>query len=211
MSPLLRRLLFPVYVFFVNWSKQTEQDEDERPQETFIWKDAWFFLWNKFFWSFGRKTIAPYVKTVKPLVYEEWSSEEIADLERFQALAHRDAHNRDMHDKIFRSTRYALAPDTALALCRIYEHAMLAAPWHYGLEARKRAKNLVRNFFLFSLLVFIALCVVSAPPQSALLWLRFYSFFTTLALLSGWYASVRLYHLARETTRMRTKRNAPKL
>ena len=211
MSLILKRLLFALYVFFVKTHTATIKNMGNDLPETFIWKDAWFFLWNKFFWSLGRKTIAPYIKTVKPLLYEEWSKEEIEDVTRFQELAQRDAGARDMHDKIFRTTRYVLAPDTAIALCRIYEHAMLSAPWQYGLDARLRSKKRLRNIFFLFLLLFVTLCSIATTPAPLLSWAIFYCFFAMLGSLSGWYASVRMYHIARETTRLRAKRNAPSL
>ncbi len=211
MSQILKRLLFSVYVFFVKSRPETIIDSGNDLPATFIWKDAWFFMWNKFFWSLGRRTIAPYIKTVKPLLYEEWSHEEIDDFNRFHELAQRDAHARDTHDKIFRTTRYVLAPDTTLALCRIYEHSMVCAPWQYGLEARLRAKKRLRNIFFVLFVLFVTLCSSAVEPSRFFSWVIFYNFFAMLGSFSGWYASVRLYHIARETTRIREKRNAPSL
>lgn len=159
----------------------------------------------------GRITIAPLVTTVKPLVCEEWSKEEHADYQRFSDLAGRDNREREFHDRLIHSTRYKLAHDTTEALCRFYEHSMLAAPWQYGVEARRRAKTQLRNIFLASLVVFVLLCNVDFLPVFYLAWARLICFFTTFIALSGWYASVRIYHIACETERLRAKRNAPSI
>jgi len=159
----------------------------------------------------GRSTIAPLVTKVKPLVYDEWSSGEHRDYERFSELSSRDNRARELHDRILHTTRYKLAPDTIEALCRFYEHSMLAAPWQYGMEARRRAKTQLRNFFIVSLVIFIFLCNVDFIPAYYLAWARLIGFLATCSALSGWYASVRIYLIARETMRMRSKCHAPSL
>jgi hypothetical protein len=200
MIHFLRRLLFHIYVYFIQ--RQAPISVREAPR--FIWKYAWFFFWHRFFWASGRGLLSWFTQ-VRPLLGEELSEEAHRHYDRFNELAARDFRALSFQNKVIHPTRYKLAPDTAKELCLFYMCIAEVAPWQYGVEARHVAKLRMRNYFLLSLLGFIVLCNVYVAGSALFAWTGYMLFNALLLTGAGWYADSALHLIAREGERIRAE------
>ncbi len=191
-------MLFQCYVFVVRFQKS----KDTVRPPTLIWKYAWFFLWHRFFWTVGRGVLSVF-REVKPLCGDELTPQAIRHYECFNELAGRDFRALSLQGKIMQPTKYALAEDTAKELCLFYACIADAAPWQYGVDARKKACKWMRGTFFATLVAFISLCTVYDSSSSLYAWSAYWLFMALMLTGFGWYTDSALHTMAEEGERLR--------